>query len=82
LISLGFCFFFTIFFFSLFKSSGKGILSGFSLALAAGGACSDTSLSCSSSFFLVSSIIFLAFVALIYSDFIFCLRLFCFRCIL
>ena len=40
---------------------GRGILSGFSFALAAGGACSETSLSFS--FFFFSSIIFLAFGA-------------------
>ena len=55
-ISSGFCFFLTICFFSFF-SSGKGILSGFSFALADGGACSETTLS---SFFFVSLIIYLA----------------------
>jgi len=60
LTSSGFCFFLTIFFSSFF-SLGRGILSGFSLALADGGACSDTSLS--SSCFFVFSIIFLAFGA-------------------
>ena len=58
--SSGFCFFLVIFF-SSFLTSGNGILSGFSLAFAAGGACSETTLS--SSFFFVSSKIFLAFGA-------------------
>jgi hypothetical protein len=44
LTSSGFCFFLTIFFSSFF-SFGSGILSGFSFALAAGGACSETNLS-------------------------------------
>ena len=59
LTSSGFCFFFIICFSSFF-SFGSGIRSGFSLALAEGGACSETSLSC---FFFFSSIIFLAFGA-------------------
>ena len=55
-ISSGFCFFLTICFFSFF-SSGKGILSGFSFAFAAGGACSETTLFY---FSLTFSITFLA----------------------
>jgi len=47
LISSGFCFFLINSFF-LSCSLGSGILSGFSLALAAGGACSETTLFSSS----------------------------------
>ena len=54
LTSLGFCFFLIISFFS-FLSFGRGILSGFSFALAAGGACSETTLS---SFFLFPQLFF------------------------
>ena len=61
LTSSGFCFFLTIFFFSLFKSSGKGILSGFSFFFSAGGACSETTLS--SLFFFIYKIVFEAFDA-------------------
>ena len=55
-ISLGFCFFLISSFFSS-CSLGSGIRSGFSLAFAAGGACSDTTLFSSSFTF---SITFLA----------------------
>ena len=55
-ISSGFCFFLINFLVS-FLSSGKGILSGFSFALAEGGACSDTTRLFSS---LTFSMIFLA----------------------
>jgi len=59
LISFGFCFFLiSSFFSSCFV--GKGILSGFSLALAAGGACSETILF---SYFFSFSITFSAFGA-------------------